>query len=145
MIKCLFNGYNYSHHRGKDAKKHLMAIRKSCRNFFIEVVSRLCFGQSSPPEDELVAMLLDIMFTEQGEKREGEAGGEGEGVRRGTRDLTPYEEKKDENPIIRSFLLQLLLEHKYVCIHDDDDVCGGGFYTAQASLSFSSPLPVLRQ
>ena len=94
-----------------------MAIRNSCRNFFIEVVSGLCFGQSSPPEDELVAMLLDIVFTEQGEKGEGEAGGEGEEVRRGTRDLTPYKEKKDENPIIRSFLLQLLLEHEYVYVY----------------------------
>ena len=94
-----------------------MAIRNNCRNFFIEVVSGLCFGQLSPPEDELVAMLLDIVFTEQGEKGEGEAGGEGEEVRRGTRDLTPYKEKNDENPIIRSFLLQLLLEHEYVYVH----------------------------
>ena len=71
-----------------------MAIRNSCRNFFIEVVSGLCFGQLSPPEDELVAMLLDIVFTEQGEKGEGEAGGEGEEVRRGTRDLTLTRRKK---------------------------------------------------
>ena len=94
-----------------------MVIRKSCCSFFIEVVSGLCFGQSSLPEDELVAMLLDIVFPEQKKKGEGEAGGEGEGVRRGTRDLTPYEEEKDENPVIRSFLLQLLLEHEYVCVH----------------------------
>ena len=109
-----------------------MAIRKSCRNFFIEVVSGLCFGQFSPPEDELVMMLLDIVFTVQGEKGEGEAGGEGEGVRRGTRDLTFYTEEKDEKPIIRSFLLQLLLEHEYVyvCVHNVS-----AFYIVLASLS----------
>ena len=115
-----------------------MAIRKSCRNFFIEVVSGLCFGQFSPPEDELVTMLLDIVFMEQGEKGEGEAGGEGEGVRRGTRDLTPYTEEKDEKPIIRSFLLQLLLEHEYVCV-----LYVIAFYIVLASLSLSLSLSFL--
>ena len=103
--------------RSKEQKRQLTAIRKSCRNFFIEVVSGLCFGQSSAPEDELVEMLLNIVFTEQGQ--EGEEGGEGEGGKRGTRDLTPYKEdlkERDKSPVIRSFLLQLLLEHEYVSV-----------------------------
>ena len=93
------------------SKDQLGAIRKSCHDFFIEVVSGLCFGQSSAPEDELVEMLLNIVFTEE------EKGGEGEGGKRGTRNLTPYKEElreRDESPVIRSFLLQLLLEHKCV-------------------------------
>ena len=105
-------------HRGKDGKKQLLAIRKSCRSFFIEVVSGLCFGQATAPEDELIEMLLNIVFTERGDGEE--EGGEGEGGRRGTRDLTPYKEdlkERDKNPIIRSFLLQLLLEHEYVSVH----------------------------
>ena len=97
--------------RGKDAKKQITAIKRSCCNFFIEVVSSLCFGQATAPEDELIEMLLNIVFTEQAEKRGGE---DGEGARQGTRDLTPYKQKSDDKPIIRSFLLQLLLEHKYV-------------------------------
>ena len=89
----------------------LSAIRKSCTTFFIEVVSGLCFGQSSVPEDELVIMLLDIVFTEQ---REVEEGGEGEGGKRGTRNLTPFKDDAgDKQPVVRSFLLQLLLEHEY--------------------------------
>ena len=106
-----------SFHRSKDQKKQLTAIRKSCRNFFIEVVSGLCFGQSSPPEDNLVEMLLNIVFTGRGD--EGEEGGDREGGKWGTRDLTPYKEdlkERDKNPVIRSFLLQLLLEHKYVFV-----------------------------
>ena len=98
--------------RNKEQKKQLEAIRKSCRNFFIEVVSGLCFGQSNAPEDELVEMLLNIVFTERGE---GEGGGEGAK----TRDFSPYTDdmkKSDKSPVIRSFLLQLLLEHKYVHI-----------------------------
>ena len=73
------------------------------------MISGLCFGQSSAPEDKLVEMLLNIVFTE----REGEGGG---AMRPGTRELTPYKEKTDESPVIRSFLLQLLLEHKCVMV-----------------------------
>ena len=74
----------------------------------------LCFGQTSPPEDRLVGMLLGIVFTERERKEvveEEEA--EGGGGRLGTRKLTPFEEKElDKTPVIRSFLLQLLLEHE---------------------------------
>ncbi|CAI8034865.1 E3 ubiquitin-protein ligase RNF213 [Geodia barretti] len=93
----------------KEQKKPLLGIKKSCTNFFIEVVSSLCFGQSSAPEDALVMVLLDIVFTEQ---KEVEEGGEGEGGKRGTRNLTPFKDDvKDKLPVVRSFLLQLLLEH----------------------------------
>ena len=97
--------------RAKEQKKPLLGIKKSCTNFFIEVVSSLCFGQSSAPEDALVMVLLDIVFTEQ---KEVEEGGEGKGGKRGTRNLTPFKDDvKDKLPVVRSFLLQLLLEHKY--------------------------------
>ena len=107
--------YVHYTHRSKDEKKQLVAIRKSCRNFFIEVVSGLCFGQSTVPDDDLVEMLLNIVFTEKAQVE----GREEEG-RLGTRVLTPYKDdlkERDETPIIRSFLLQLLLEHKYVHNH----------------------------
>ena len=82
-------------------------------------MSRLCFGQSTAPEDELIIMLLDIVFTKpmQVEKiGEGEEGNKGESEEEtlGTRNLTPFNDDKDEQPVIRSILLQLLLEHKYV-------------------------------
>ena len=96
--------------RKKDGKKQLAAIAKSCRNFFLEVVSSLCFGQANAPEDDLVQMLLNIVFTER-EQESGEEGGKW-----GTRELTPYKDdlkEEDATPTIRSFLLQLLLEHKY--------------------------------
>ena len=61
------------------------------------VVSSLCFGQTTPPEPELITELLNIVITEKNK----------------TKEFTYSEEEKtDEVPVIRSFLLQLLLEHK---------------------------------
>ena len=67
---------------------------------FLEVVSILCFGSGSysPPESELIEFLLGIVFNVD-EKR--------------TQDLTPFTgEQKDENPVIRSVLLQLMLSRE---------------------------------
>ena len=62
----------------------------------MEVVSSLCFGQSEPPETDLVTEVLKLVITEGNE----------------TRNFT-YSDKTDKIPVIRSFLLQLLMEHKY--------------------------------
>ena len=65
----------------------------------MEVVSTLCFGQSTPPEEELVKELLKLVVTNDDKTRE-----------------FSYSEKVDKGidkvPVIRSFLLQLLMEHK---------------------------------
>ena len=67
----------------------------------MELVSSLCFGAHSAPEQDLIKMLINMVFTE---RQEAEVG---------TRDFSPYHEvRSDEVPIIRSFLLRLLLEHK---------------------------------
>ncbi|XP_064403130.1 E3 ubiquitin-protein ligase RNF213-like isoform X2 [Halichondria panicea] len=72
-------------------------IRKSCNRFFIEVVSSLCFGGMEAPETELVKLLLDTVLRDNQTSR-----------------LSPYnDEQQDETPTIRSFLLQLLLEHEH--------------------------------
>ena len=55
----------------------------------MEVVSSLSFGQSNPPESALIEKLVTL-FTEQRQ----------------------IKEKPKEIPVMRSFLLQLLLEHK---------------------------------
>ena len=66
----------------------------------MELVSTLCFGTHSAPEPPLIAMLIDTVFTER-EETEME-----------TREFSPYHEtKSDKVPVIRSFLLRLLLEH----------------------------------
>lgn len=70
---------------------------KSCDNFFLEVVATLCFGQAKIPESDLIEMLLDLIFSESTDDSTT------------TRQLTLRKHKDDETPVIRSFLLQLLL------------------------------------
>ena len=62
----------------------------------MELVSTLCFGQSELPEPKLIKRLMELVFIEKT-----------------TKDFT-YSEKElaDRVPVIRSFLLQLLLEHE---------------------------------
>jgi len=64
----------------------------------MEVISTLCFERNmlNPPEPDLIMMLMDIVFAEKS-----------------TKILTPFKnEKADPVPVIRSHLLQLLLEFR---------------------------------
>ena len=83
--------------KGKERK----TFRRHCHDYFIEVISSLCFGGREPPQPELVKELMRMLFTED-------------------RDLvSPASEgKADEVSGIKSSLLQLLLEHKYICVID---------------------------
>ena len=67
-------------------------IKRDCNNFYVEVISSLCFGGREAPEPELVKTLLDMVLHDTG-----------------TSKLLLYE-PPDSAPTIRSFLLQLLLD-----------------------------------
>ncbi len=69
-------------------------IKRSCSNFFIDIVSSLCFGDMEAPEPDLIKLLLDTVLQDTQ-----------------TSKFSPYN-NQDKTPTIRSFLLQLLLEHK---------------------------------
>lgn len=71
--------------------KDLKQLKKYCHSYFIEVVSTLCFGGDKAPEPALIKMLMDIVYTED-------------------KDLVTG--KVDKVSVVRSSLLQLLLEHK---------------------------------
>ena len=82
--------------------EELKEVKKSCREFFMELVASLCFGGNEAPESKLIELLLDSVYKVEKEEEPS------------TQDLTPYNEfKADKVPTIRSFLLQLLLEHRY--------------------------------
>ena len=96
-------------YRIKVDPRELAIVKKNSINFFTEVVFRLCFGQSHAPEEKLVMMLLDVVFTKERSVPEYAE------LKHGTRKLTPFKDTAaDETPVINSFLLQLLMEHKYV-------------------------------
>jgi hypothetical protein len=83
----------------------IRAIKKSGREFFMEVVSQLCFGERAAPEPDLIIMLLNTVFIRNTDS---------------TQELTPYKnDKVDRVVTIRSFLLQLLLEHRYHDVYLD--------------------------
>lgn len=75
--------------------KEMKSFKKFCHNYFIEVVSTLCFGGQSAPEPALIKMLMEVVFTKDKDMVSPMPGG-----------------KIDEVSVVRSSLLQLLLEHK---------------------------------
>jgi hypothetical protein len=87
-------------YKTKESKKIYHAIMKSCDDFFMEVVSTLCFGQATVPDGDLIEMLLNLIFT---------AATSADGATTSTKQLTSHKQRTDEVPVIRSFLLQLLL------------------------------------
>lgn len=73
-------------------------LKKNCKKYFLEVVSNLCFGSQNAPEPALITILMNMIFKD---------------TELATCDLAPLADApKDEIPVIRSSLFQLLLEHK---------------------------------
>ncbi|XP_070580814.1 E3 ubiquitin-protein ligase rnf213-alpha-like isoform X2 [Ptychodera flava] len=85
--------------KSKEAVAAHNAFRQRCNAFFMEVVSRYCFAEGQAPEPELVTMLMGYVTRHREEKGHQ------------TRGFTPFQEDCiDPNPVVRSFLLQLLLK-----------------------------------
>ena len=77
--------------------------RDSCHKLFLEIVSEIIFAVPSavdePPTDELVTELIKTVFLNTGS----------------TQQLSSLSDSEaDETPVVRSHLLQLLLDYEYV-------------------------------
>ena len=78
-------------------QKEKRAFEQSLHNYLMEVLFDLCFGQRVIPEHDVIDKLLKIIFAN---KR--------------TSPITYKEKSKlDQNPTLRSALLQLLLQYRY--------------------------------
>lgn len=83
--------------------KELIGLKRDCHSYYIEVVSTLCFGGESAPEPKLIKSLMEVVFTKDSDL-----------VSPLIDIQTGKQLKNDKISVVRSSLLQLLLEHKYV-------------------------------
>ena len=70
----------------------------------MELVSTLCFGGNSPPGEGIINKLMSYIT-----KARDDQGGH---RRVQTRQMTAFKDSIDATPVVRSFLLQLLLRSK---------------------------------
>ena len=71
-------------------------FRNRCKSFFMELISLYCFGEQLPNPD-LVQKFISYVIKDENR----------------TEDLTPFDEQGiDVTPVIRSFILQQLLQIK---------------------------------
>ncbi|XP_033106623.1 E3 ubiquitin-protein ligase rnf213-alpha-like, partial [Anneissia japonica] len=78
-------------------------FRQCCNSFFMEVVSQLCFADGTPPSEEVIKKLLGYVTIDSKKHK-----------KRVTRNVSPFpEDCIDPNPVVRSFLLQLLLQSNF--------------------------------
>ncbi|VDI37174.1 Hypothetical predicted protein, partial [Mytilus galloprovincialis] len=76
-------------------------FRRRCNSFFMEVVSQLCFAAGTPPSKEVIDKLLSYITGHSRTKR---------AERIVSKELTIFEDSIDPTPVVRSFLLQQLMQ-----------------------------------
>ncbi|VDI24291.1 Hypothetical predicted protein, partial [Mytilus galloprovincialis] len=75
--------------------------RRRCNSFFMEVVSQLCFADGTPPSKEVIDKLLSYITGQSKTKKTG---------RVLSKELTIFDDTIDPTPVVRSFLLQQLMQ-----------------------------------
>lgn len=76
-------------------------FRRRCNSFFLDIVSQLCFAERSPPSQEVIEKLFSYVVSSKGPKDVG---------RRISKELTIFGDSIDPTPVVRSFLLQQLIQ-----------------------------------
>ncbi|XP_063441660.1 E3 ubiquitin-protein ligase rnf213-alpha-like [Mytilus trossulus] len=75
--------------------------RRRCNSFFMEVVSQLCFADGTPPSKEVIDKLLSYITGQSKIEKTG---------RVLSKELTIFDDTIDPTPVVRSFLLQQLMQ-----------------------------------
>ncbi|XP_029293033.1 LOW QUALITY PROTEIN: E3 ubiquitin-protein ligase rnf213-alpha-like [Cottoperca gobio] len=83
-------------------------FRKQCNAFFIDLVSTVCFKDNSPPCSAVILHLLSFLMVEANPVS----------IIRGhrpilTKVLSPFDDSVDQNPVVRSVVLKLLLKYSF--------------------------------
>ncbi|XP_026523023.1 E3 ubiquitin-protein ligase RNF213 [Notechis scutatus] len=87
------------------AIKKNVQFRKLCNNFFIDLVSTMCFKGNNPPDKSVIVELLNLMFVQKSILRGRES--------LHTKSLSPFDDVVDKTPVIRSAVLKLLLKYSF--------------------------------
>ncbi|XP_069008985.1 E3 ubiquitin-protein ligase rnf213-alpha-like, partial [Embiotoca jacksoni] len=82
------------------AKKNA-EFRRCCNSFFIDLLSTVCFKDNTPPDRGVITHLLSYLIIET----------EHEQIH--TKDLSPFDESPDNNPVVRSVILKLILKFSF--------------------------------
>lgn len=78
----------------------------------MDLVSQLCFGGDTPPEPDLVDLLMQYVTRERGRKETVDTDESGRFVQ--TKRMSLFDDHIDDSPVVRSLLIQLLLRAKLV-------------------------------
>ncbi|XP_044056409.1 E3 ubiquitin-protein ligase rnf213-alpha-like isoform X2 [Siniperca chuatsi] len=76
-------------------------FRRRCNGFFIDLLSTVCFKDNTPPTRDVITHLLSYLMVETEHKQIH------------TKDLSPFDESPDKNPVVRSVILKLLLKFSF--------------------------------
>ncbi|XP_071430029.1 E3 ubiquitin-protein ligase RNF213 isoform X2 [Pithys albifrons albifrons] len=91
----------------RDAIARNARFRQRCNNFFIDVVTTMCFKDNEPPDTEVIQRLLDLLFVHRSLLKDSDQPAVY------TKFLSPFNDEVDETPIIRSVMLKLLLKYSF--------------------------------
>ncbi|XP_056432075.1 E3 ubiquitin-protein ligase rnf213-alpha-like [Gadus chalcogrammus] len=83
-------------------------FRTQCNAFFIDLVSTMCFKDNIPPCSSIIHNLLSLVMLEA--EPLPIFGGDRHIL---TKVLSPFDESVDKNPVVRSFVLKLLLKFSF--------------------------------
>ncbi|XP_071112375.1 E3 ubiquitin-protein ligase rnf213-alpha-like [Haliotis cracherodii] len=87
--------------------KEYQEYLKCCNSFLMSVVSKLCFGGTEPPESAVIERIFSYIT-----RRYGQTG------RLHTKEMSVFEDMIDPTPVVRSFLLKLLIHKSEVMVHN---------------------------
>ncbi|XP_016115585.1 E3 ubiquitin-protein ligase rnf213-alpha-like, partial [Sinocyclocheilus grahami] len=84
-------------------------FRKRCNAFFIDLVSTMCFKDSTPPSMDIIQHLLSLLMVEARSLPQIR----GQDRKFLTKPFSPFDDSVDKNPVVRSVVLKLLLKYSF--------------------------------
>ncbi|ELK12270.1 RING finger protein 213 [Pteropus alecto] len=97
----------------RDAIEKHARFRQMCTSFFVDLVSTMCFKDNSPPQKDVVQVLLSLLFVQKKHLRDAP-----ERHHEHTKSLSPFDDVVDKTPVIRSVVLKLLLKYSFHEVKD---------------------------